>query len=122
MLETWRGVRSAAARGMFGLAHDAPEPDMRGRGILRLALPRRGPVAQAIVRRAEMRAALHDPVCRAVVGLLGLAAGWFFARRLRQRIGARRPLPDIADHVVEPKTVGGKCADRRSALETILGE
>src|ERR1700685_922122 len=95
---------------------------MRGRGIQRLALPRRGPVAQAIGRRAEMRAALHDTVGRTVAGFPGLAAGWLFACRLRPRVGARGPLPDIADHVVKPKTVGGKRADRRGALKTILGE
>ena len=42
-----------------GLApHDAAKSEMTGRGIDRLGVPRRRPVTAAIVRRAQMRAAL----------------------------------------------------------------
>src|ERR1700684_513506 len=106
----------------FRLTHDAAESDMRGRGIEGLALPRRGPVAQAIIRRTEMRAALHHPVCGAIGALLWLATGWLFGRGMRQGIAARRPFPDIGDHGVKPVTVGRVRADWRGALVAIFGE
>ena len=39
--------------------NDAAEADVRGRAVLRLRRPRRGPVAVAVLRRAQMRAALE---------------------------------------------------------------
>ena len=47
---------------------DAAKADVAGRGVDRLALPRRRPVAEAVVGRAEMRAALdhlaREPLAR----------------------------------------------------------
>src|SRR5262249_6574972 len=42
-------------------AHDAPEAEMTRRGVDRLGLARCGPVAQAVVRGAEVRSALDHP-------------------------------------------------------------
>src|SRR5450432_3044479 len=49
--------RAAHAR----VADDAAKPQVAGRGVDRLALAGGGPVAQAVARRAQMRAALDDP-------------------------------------------------------------
>src|SRR4051812_40641357 len=92
---------------------------MAGRGVDRLALACRRPVAQAVVRCAEVRAALrHAP--------RDLSAGFIRAVALSDRLGRTRvagrttpalsrangrgievggPLPDVAGHVVEPVTV-----------------
>ena len=48
---------------------DPSETDMAGRRIDRLGMTRRRPIAAAIVRRAEMRAALQDLARNADVGL-----------------------------------------------------
>src|SRR5260370_42455778 len=43
------------------VSEDAAEADMAGRGVDRLGMARRGPVAPAIVGRAEGRATPHHP-------------------------------------------------------------
>src|SRR5207248_9213145 len=45
----------------FRPADEAAKTNVTGRGIDRLALARRRPVAQAIIGRAEVRAAFHHP-------------------------------------------------------------
>ncbi len=106
---------------------------MAGRGVGRLALPRRRPVAQAIVGRAEVRAALEHPARDVRVGLSGRVAllGGLDPRvargaaRLRYLVGVARreevarPLPHVAGHVVQPVAVGGEGADRRRALVAV---
>src|SRR5215218_9496219 len=94
---------------------DAAEADVARRRIHRLRMARGGAVAAAVARRAQVRAALdhlaRDPDLRlARVVATGLAPT---ARVLRdaaglRRVGfvpgcepVRRPLPDVADHVVE---------------------
>jgi hypothetical protein len=71
-------------------SHYAAEPDMAGRGIDRLGVPRGRAVSAAIVRRAEVRAALEDRernldvgearvvacVLTAAAGIFGDAAGF----------------------------------------------
>jgi hypothetical protein len=54
--DRWRGRPSQLH--LHRGAHDAAKANMAGRGVDRLALARRGPIAQAIVGRAEMRTAL----------------------------------------------------------------
>ena len=79
-----------------------------------LRLPRGRPVAQAVVRGAQVRAAL-DHVAREAAGL----------RRRRRAARGRRvarvgeevagPLPHVAGHVVEAEAVGRERAHRRRA-------
>ena len=104
-----RRARLIAASGALGTgrAHDAAKADVRRRGVDRLALARGGAEAQAVVRRAQVRAALdHAP---------GDVLAGEHARRaarvlLRVAVGGgpvvRGPLPDVARHVVEPVAVG----------------
>src|SRR3954453_1399762 len=94
----------------------------------------RGPVAAAIVRRAQMRAALQHLTRNPDVGLprvvairLGATARvlWYAARLpcirlVLWRVPVRRPLPDIADHVVDAIAVGRKCRHRRGALVSVV--
>src|SRR3981081_4445231 len=93
-------------------------------------------VAAAIVRRAQMRAALKhlawNPdlrLTRVVArGLWPAARVFRNAARLRRigfvllRIPISRPFPDIPDHVVDAVAVRRKGRDRRGALETVSGE
>src|SRR5215471_251802 len=96
----------------------------------------RRPVATAIVRRAEMRAALQDFPGNADAWLTWIKARRLgaAARILRNTAGFRRigfvpgrppvggPLPDIADHVADAVTVRWKRGDRRGALITVLAQ
>ena len=96
----------------------------------------RGPVAQAVARRAQVRAALDHAArdvrrragrgrsslrsvmrgfrrCAAgVLGVLGRAAG---------RVVVASPLPDVSGHVVEPVAVGGEEPDRGGAAPAGAG-
>src|SRR5262245_14891565 len=96
-------------------------------GIDRLRMSRSGAIAAAVIRRAQMRAALDDlawdpdgGLARVVAALLAPAARVLRdAARLR-RVGlvlrgipVGRPFPDIADHVVKAVSVGRECRDRR---------
>ena len=103
---------------------------MTGRRVDRFREARGRPVAPAVVGRAEMRAALDhlagNPDRRlariVAVAFLGparivrRAAGLHDLVRMLGDVPVGRPLPDVADHVVEPIAVGGKRADRRRAL------
>src|SRR5206468_12889868 len=112
---------------------DASKAKMTRGSIDRLGVARCRPVASAVVRRAQMRAAFDDLSWNFHIGgsgvvAVGLAAA---ARVLRnaarlhgirlmlRRIPVGGPLPDIADHVVQPVAVWRECTDRRGALETI---
>ena len=102
-------------------------------GVDRLRMARCRPVASAVIRRAQMRAAFDDlpwnfHIGRSGIVAVGLAAA---ARILRNAAGLCRirlmlwripvggPFPDVADHVVQPVTVRRECGDRRSALEAV---
>src|SRR5882757_8238498 len=93
----------------------AAKPEMARRGIDRFRVPRRRAVAAAIVRRAQMRAALDHLARNPDIRLTGIVAAVFTApsRIFRNAAGLRRigfvlcripigrPFPDIADHVVD---------------------
>src|SRR5882757_239628 len=112
---------------------DASKAKMTGGSIDRLRMPRCRPVASAVVRRAQMRAAFDDlpwnpHVGRSGIITVGLAAA---ARVLRDaaslhgiclmlwRIPVGRPFPDVADHVVEAIAILRECGDRRRALKAV---
>src|SRR5262245_3334752 len=96
-------------------------------------MTRRRPIAAAIVRRAEVRAALQDLARNPYGGLTGVVAlilattAWIFrnAAGLRcvcivpGREPVAGPLPDIADHVIEAVAIGRKSCDGRRAQITI---
>src|SRR5215212_6917860 len=119
-----------------GSSLDAPKADMARGSIDRLRVARSRPVAAAVVRRAEMRAALDhlsgnlDVRQRGVVAVVLPSAAWIFgdAARFRRvglvlrRIPVRRPFPDVADHVVDAVAVRRERRHRRSALEAVLTE
>src|SRR6476620_2840180 len=101
--------------------------------IDRLRMARCRPVASAVVRRAQMRAAFDDLLWNLDVGRSGVVAAILApaARVLRDAAGLRRirfmpwrvpvgrPFPDVADHVVKSVTVWRECADRRGALDAV---
>src|ERR1700680_5000770 len=94
------------------------------------------PVATAVIRRAQMRAALDDLARNLDPRLAGIVAVGLdpAARILRDaarlwrvasmpgRIPIGGPLPDIADHVGEAKAIRRKRIDRRGARVTIAYE
>ena len=92
---------------------------MTSRGIDRLGVTRGRPVAAAIIRRAEMRATFDylarnlDLWLAGIVALLGARASRSDRHAARmlllvaRDIKIGRPLPDIADHVVEAVPFGG---------------
>src|SRR5258708_29951806 len=102
-------------------------------GVDRLRMARRRPVTSAVVRRAQMRAALDDLSWNFHVGGSGIvavglaaaarvlrnAAGLGRIRFVPRRIPVGGPFPDVADHVVESVTVRRERSDRRSTLETV---
>ena len=106
---------------------------MTGRGIDLLGMARGGAVAPAIIRRAQMRAALDDLARDFDVGLTGIvaaaltgtarvfrnAAGFGRISFVFRRIPVGRPFPDIPDHVVEAISVGRECCDRGSAFKSV---
>src|ERR1700730_4674085 len=69
-----------------------------------------------------MRAAFHHPPSSMPAGVARHATGFFFVFGARGRERARCPLPNIANHVVEPVAICGKGIDRRSALVSIYLE
>jgi hypothetical protein len=99
---------------------DAPKSDVAGRRVDRLHMARGRAVAAAIIRRAEMRAALDHLSRNFDLGLGGVIARVLGrgarvlrdATRLRGVGGVnlrepiRCPLPDIADHVAQAVAVG----------------
>src|SRR6476646_8960829 len=57
------------------VAYHTPEADMAGRGIDRLGMSGRRPVAAAVARRAEMRAPLQHLARNADIALARIVAG-----------------------------------------------
>src|SRR4051812_38961261 len=106
---------------------------VRGR-VDRLRVARSRSVAAAIVRRAEMRAALDhlpgnaDVGCPGIVAavlapaawVLGDAASFWRIGFVLPRIPVGGPFPDVADHVVDAITVRRKRRHRRGALEPVV--
>src|SRR5207248_9377295 len=108
---------------------DAPEPQVAGGGVDRLALTGRWPVTQAVTGGTQMRAALDDLArqVRAWAGRYALCwrADAGVARRAARRLACcpmtrgeviTRPLPDIADHVGKAIAVDRERPDGRGAL------
>ena len=111
----------------------AAKPEMAGRSIDGLRMSCRRPVATAIIRRAQMRAAFQNFPRNADVGLTWIKTGALrpatrilgdaaCLRRigfvlLRPPVGC--PFPDIADHVVDAIAVRRKRRHRRGALVAI---
>src|SRR5690349_10976375 len=91
---------------------DAAKADVARRGVDRFALAGGGPEAQAVVRRAQVGAALDDPARAALVGRRRRAAR-LLAVACREAVS--RPLPDVAGHVVQAVAVGREGTDWRRA-------
>src|SRR5437763_6806328 len=99
-------------------------------------MARGGPVTAAIVWCAKMRAALEHLAGNPDFGQAGVVARGLRsstrvfgdAASLRRvgfvllRIPVGRPLPDVADHVVDAVAIGREGDDGRSALEPVLLE
>src|SRR5262245_2329639 len=92
----------------------------------------RRPVAPAVVRRAQVRAALEDlpwnldRLTRIVAAFLawpsrvaGNTARFDLVRRMRRTIPVGRPLPDVADQIEQTVPVRRKHADGRGAFVAI---
>lgn len=121
--------RHSSARQCF----DAAKADMAGRGAFRLGMSGGRAVTPAIVRRAKMRTALQDPAADAnfrlprIVARLRIAA----ARVARDAAGMScelgvtrrpvvcRPLPYVADHVIEAVAVCRERPDGAGAFGTL---
>src|SRR5215813_3962720 len=86
------------------------KPKMRGAEVHFLRLARGRSIAGAVVGSAQERAALDDAAWRLAAGQRQIPQFWS-ARidrclpRVTRPIPVARPLPDIADHVVEAVTV-----------------
>src|SRR4030095_11416396 len=90
-------------------------------------------VALAVVRRAKVRAAFHNFSWNSDVGHAWIeasmhkSAGGIYRCATRTAMNGflvrlvpiRGPFPDVADHVVEPISVGWKRTDRRRPLKAI---
>src|SRR6185436_10487218 len=128
------GAPGKSSSGLF--SHDAPEADVASGRINRLRMARGGSVAAAVVGRAQVRAALEnlarDPdlrmagivaaALRAAARVLGDAAWLRRVGGVLCRVPIARPLPDIADHVVEAIAVRRKGGHRRGALIAVHDE
>src|ERR1700736_319292 len=97
-------------------------------------MARSRPVASAVVRRAQVRAALDDLLWNPHVGRSGVVASVLAsaARILRDAASFRRvslvlgripvggPFPDIPDHVMQAVAIRRERIHRRSAFIAIL--
>src|SRR5262245_39183009 len=98
---------------------------MRGAEVYFLRLQRGRTMACAVMRSAQNRAALDDAAWRLGAGQRQIPQFWS-ARidrclpRVTRPIPVARPLPDIADHVVEAVTVRLEAADRRGPGVAVL--
>src|SRR5262245_37265648 len=124
---------SMFASSLLFFTHDAAEAEVAGRGVHVLRHARRGAVALAVVRRAQVRAAFHD-FARDALALRGAGIDAVFARaaaRVGDRAAGLRdpavvlvpvdgPLPHVAGHVVEAVAVRRERADRRGPLVAVL--
>src|SRR6516164_3529439 len=98
---------------------DAAEADVAGGGVDGLGVARRRTITPAVIRGAQMRPALQylpwdaDVRLAAVVATLLRSAARILGRATRtgrgdlvtRAVPVRRPLPDVADHVVETVAV-----------------
>src|SRR4051812_12316068 len=119
-------VEPPVRRVSIRLPDDAPETEVRHRRFDGLRLASGGPIAKAVVRRAQVRAALYD-VAREIASRLthveallgrfhtgvasrsrGSAARVDALLGMAWRVVVGRPLPDVARHVVQPIPVGRK--------------
>src|SRR5258707_7537034 len=97
-------------------------------------MTRRRPIAAAIIRRAEMRAALDHLARDFDIWLARVEAGFFApaarifgnAARLRRigivflRVPIGGPFPDIADHVADAVSIRRERGNRRSPLKAVV--
>src|SRR6516165_3079770 len=98
---------------------------MRGAEVHFLRLPRGRAIARAVIGSAQKRAALDDPAWRLTAGQceilqFGSARIDRCLARMARPIQVTRPLPDIADHVVEAVAVRLEAADRRGPYVAVL--
>ena len=112
--------------------HDTPKPQMTGRGIDGLRHARGRPVAPAVIRRAEIRPALHhlarnlDVRRVGIVAFLLLCASRIHGSAAGMRdlavflIPVRSPFPNVSCHFVEPIAVRWKAAYRPNAFKNRL--
>src|SRR4051794_18249821 len=112
---------------------DAAEAEVTCRCVDLLGMARRRPIASAVVRRAQVRAALNDlardpdvrrgrvvaAVLAPPVRVLRDAAGLRRVALVLLRVPVGRPFPDIADHVVDAMAVRWEGGDRRGPLEAV---
>ena len=103
------------------------ETDVGGAGVGAFGLPRRRPVAAAVVGGAQEGAPLDDVLGHP--GLPRIAAGGRIGQHrvvlageviVAGPVPVRRPLPDIARHVPESIAIGGEAAHRSGAGEAIV--
>jgi hypothetical protein len=131
-VQSWQGQTSACQFcGTFPLSRPplvvsyhskhAAEPDMAGCRVVRLRIASRRTVEPAVVRRAQVRAALNHLARDAWPGLSGIVAlhlggavriarcaAWpAEIARVTGGIPVFGPLPDIAGHIEQIITVGG---------------
>src|SRR6478609_938536 len=106
---------------------------MTGGSVDGLRMARSRPVASAVIRRAQMRAAFDDLLWNLHIGRSGVvavvltpaarvlrnAAGLRRIRPMLWRIPVGRPFPDVADHVVEAIPIRRECGNRRRAFKTV---
>ena len=130
--QTW--ARSPVCDASSCFSSDASKANMAGGRVDLLRVTRSRPVAPAVVRRAQVRAAFDDLAGnfdvgrrRVVAALLASAARILRDAASLQRVGfvPRRvpvggPFPDVADHVVEAVAVRRECSDRRGAFEAVV--
>ena len=129
--------RVAERPGRSGRVAHAAEPDVRRRRVVGLGRARRGPVAQAVLGGAQVRAALQHPARDARARLGGCRGEQVLARADVDRhlaghlvprgVEVRRPLPHVARDVVEPEAVGrerhdGRRADPARGTRVLVGE
>src|SRR3954462_12799206 len=123
----------SASRVSPGLAHDATEPDVRGRRINRFGEASGRSIPPTVVLGAEVRAALQhlarypDRGKKRIEAAVHGAPAWIrgAATRLARVFGVARavpvgrPFPDVADHVIQTVAVGRIRAHGRRAFPTV---
>src|SRR5208283_2934683 len=118
------------------LAEDATKPHMARRCVDRLRMARCRAIAAAVIRCAEVRAALQDSARDSDVRLARVealillptarvsrnAACLICIRLMSSGVPVARPLPDIADHVADTVAVRRECHHRGGARETVFAK